>query len=327
MFAAARMLSLRLVLFLAVAPYHQFADSVPPGAGQGFALGAIAVPAPAAPVTPISTGAPALAAPAFAAIAGAAGVAGPLLQRSGTRLADVVAKIYYINIDSASPRRAHMEEMLTKISAITKVRHERFSAITREDPWVKGIMQSKEFQDSFLFKEKDTHIASGTLAAYSSHLTLMQRIAKVNENVQFNGSQPQWALVLEDDAVVDSKELQLLPDLVRKVPDDAEVIKLGMWGNYRDEDSVGTGVYRVNPPSTGKSSTDGKTMFFYMGAHGYLVRINRMPRLVKGFQGCAEDNNYWADACLMYGLVSYQCKPDLVKLRDFESQIDTSSGF
>lgn len=246
-------------------------------------------------------------------------------RRSGNRVSDVVAMMYYINIDTASSRRTWMEEQLNKVFHATQIRHQRFSAITRENSWVQGVMKRKDFQTSVLYKEKETDVTSATLACYASHLGLLRLIRNATAARAAGGGsqQAQWALILEDDAIIDVSSLQGLPQFVKRVPDDAEVIKLGMWGNSRDEDEVSPGIYRVSPPSTAKSE-NGKKIFFYMGAHGYLVRLGKMQSLVKNFEGCALNNNYWADACLMYGPTSYQIKPSMVELEEFGSQIDAS---
>jgi len=194
--------------------------------------------------------------------------AGDSWKRLGNAsVADVIAEVYYINVESARERRQNMESQLEQFQKRNSVRYERYDAVTSSDKRV------REFAASSSLQKMDSQI--GSKACGLSHFDLWRLLLKDSDALP---SKAPFALVLEDDAVLSADTLDALPERLRDIPEEADMILLGFVGSKRQEDEVADGVYKARFPFHISNGT--KDQYFYAGSHAYLLRLDSLPRMI-----------------------------------------------
>jgi len=207
-------------------------------------------------------------------------------------------KSFYINLDNAVERRAHMSAQISNIS----FEIERFSAILGS-----------------VVKEKIPGMSNGQLGCLLSHLTLLED----RQNNNFN------LLILEDDVVL-SQDIDLLPSLPgymsNNLPDwdvvyiDATIVQPSLMSYFFS-------LKKQLPPKQISVVKVERNMQAF-GTHGYLVNKNstaKLAGLIRAYmsQGKAIDNIYVA-LTEAERINSYICLPYLCcgSIHTLNSQIE-----
>ncbi|CAE8635940.1 unnamed protein product [Polarella glacialis] len=227
--------------------------------------------------------------------------AGYLWKHEGNAsVADVIAEVYYINVGSARERRQNMESQLEQFQKRNSVRYARFKAVTPSDQRVQEFAASTSFQKMMHHHHHDHHQKIGSKAKIGSnnrqksylrkqlkvqligskacglsHFDLWRLLLKDSDALL---SEAPFALVLEDDAVLSADALDALPERLRDIPEEADMILLGFWGSKRPEDEVAAGIYKAQLPFHFLNGTEDQ--FFYGGSHAYLLRLDSLPRMI-----------------------------------------------
>mmetsp|Transcript_60982 Transcript_60982/g.98739 ORF Transcript_60982/g.98739 Transcript_60982/m.98739 type:complete len:326 (+) Transcript_60982:111-1088(+) len=242
-----------------------------------------------------------------AALASGSGLhAGDSRKREGNAsVADVIAEVYYINVGSDRERRQDMESQLEQFQKRNSVRYARFNAVTPSDQRVQEFAASTSFHTMDSFK-------IGSKACGLSHFDLWRLLLKDSDALP---SKAPFALVLEDDAVLSADTLDALPERLRDIPEEADMILLGFVGSKRQEDEVADGVYKARFPFHISNGT--KDQYFYAGSHAYLLRLDSLPRMIAFVE---HGLNFYPDEVTAYSSVpgsvrKYALYPPLVHLK------------
>lgn len=197
-------------------------------------------------------------------------------------LPEIVSKAFYINLAQDFVRRESMEAQLINLQQETGLPYERFNAVNAStDQQVQTKLQNAL---GAKFDAIDTS-DKGLAGCYASHLRLWKQIfANLSQSSLLSkDSSPEYALVLEDDAFVHPHALDLLDTQLACVPNDVDILLLNFWGSKRQEDKVGERCYRATAPfaEVCQGGCTMKKRFFYSGMHAYLIRLVRLPTLIK----------------------------------------------
>lgn len=220
-----------------------------------------------------------------------------MTQRSRS-LHEIVSKAFFINLAQDSNRRESMEMQLTKLKEATGLPYERFNAVDATDRWIQELVKARG-QTRF-----GRHMRSnlGLLGCYASHLRLWEQIlaARTNSSSPSKDSL-EFALVLEDDALVQPDAMDHLDVRLASVPKDVDILLLGAWGDSRPEDKVGEGCYKATSPFL-----DASNKYWYGGMHAYLIRLARLPVLIKHvkFRLQNEKNCKSPDGCTTFNAIT-----------------------
>lgn len=201
---------------------------------------------------------------------------------------DVPSHIYFINLDERTDRKTQMEELL----GVTRFRYSRWSATkwssygeldaaADKDPNLAKMKPSQKMRAGI--KEKRTCFI---FSVFMSHLSLMKTIVAENPA---GGDPEDTFLILEDDTkgFVNGWDVTL-KDNLEHVPYDWDIIRLGTWGEARDDDAVNKehGVYRAKQPFM--QGHGQATRFWYGGMHAVLLRRKTLPNVIKRLSELAE---------------------------------------
>jgi hypothetical protein len=213
-----------------------------------------------------------------------------------------MSRAYYINRDKDTDRRLHIEGVLKNLQNRTSddaVRFEfqRCPAEDKESPLILEMSEMVEYtcDPSIGVCEKACPSSAGSIACFRSHLAAWRQAWKAAQN---GSDSSHFALILEDDADFSIDSLDILPAFLEDLPSDADLVQLGIIGNYRPQDLVAPGLHNASGPSFHDHNHAGypsnysdadwaivqnsgkKISGFYMGFHAYLIRISRVPELI-----------------------------------------------
>lgn len=188
-----------------------------------------------------------------------------------------VTRIFFINSDDRIDRRDRMELHLQEVARDINVVRKPAIHISSvdgalSDPQFFNVLHNRPISEDIIAGTKPNAIFS--TAVYLSHSTLYKHIW---EKQLFDGPD-HGILILEDDALLPVDWETQLQDRLRNVPSDWEIIRLGTWGDVRESDQVGSGVYAARPPFWVSDTTT-----FYGGAHAVLLRPKTMGQFLEKF--------------------------------------------
>jgi len=183
-------------------------------------------------------------------------------------LTDMIHKIYYINLDKSTDRRASIEGTLSELSRMIGVPHERFAGVNGNlDAWC-------------IQKAAGNEHVLGTLGCFRSHLSVWEKAFAEEPTTP-------WIMVMEDDASIpDARKFTYLRERLEYVPSDADIVLVGPEQKHLSV--VAQGV--VNNETTWVATTPGLGSF-----SGYLVKVSSINKIVPAIYGmlnvsAAEDN-------------------------------------
>jgi GR25 family glycosyltransferase involved in LPS biosynthesis len=189
-----------------------------------------------------------------------------------------VEGIFFINLATRDDRRAWMEAQLVQFAP--NIRFER-----KEGVKLSGFAEAisiDEFKPYLLDRPVTNAIKTGikpnaafAVSVYLSHISLyhhiMTNISSLNREAYY--------LVLEDDAMLVPFWEMSLYELISELPDDWQVLRIGMWGNNRSEDEIAPGVFAARQPFWLPNNE-----FFYGGAHAVVLRRSTLPKFLESFR-------------------------------------------
>lgn len=209
-----------------------------------------------------------------------------------------IVEIRYLNLKEKPERRQAMERQLKAIN-ISHSRSNAYKVRTlaecERDPKLSRLVaNTPSFEyDADCRDHKDDPLetrAAFVLSVYLSHMATYWDLADKhssndNTNINFSnigegankGEDPanDAILVLEDDVTLDSSLQARYISVTDSLPKDWEVLRLGTWGEWREEDRVNSVIYRTNPPFYDPKVNK----VFYGGAHAVAIRVtNSQPR-------------------------------------------------
>lgn len=190
-------------------------------------------------------------------------------------LTDLIYKIYYINLDGSTDRRASMEGTLSELSPMIGVTHERFAGVYGKlDSW---CIQKAEGRTQVL----------GNLGCFRSHLSVWEK-ALAEEPTQ------PWIMVMEDDAFIpDARKFAHMRELLEYVPSDADIVLLGPKQKPGMSPIVAQGV--INKQAIWVVSAPGLPSF-----SAYLVKISSINKIVPALYGQLNISAADYNTCLMH---------------------------
>ncbi|CAE8587333.1 unnamed protein product [Polarella glacialis] len=186
-----------------------------------------------------------------------------------TETPQVPPRIFYINLDKSTDRRAHMEMALLGFPGHV----ERVPAVSASEvnrPPFFNYMRVNGL-DSHL-RSKTKAVQAKTASCWLSHVLLWERLQSELE--------PQdTAFIMEDDVQFPENWTQALPETMRDAPDGWDALKVCGWGYYRQADVVDDNWAVPRWPFY----ENGRML--YAGSCGYIVSGSGLPRLLKRVLG------------------------------------------
>lgn len=177
----------------------------------------------------------------------------------------VLKRVFYINLDSSTDRRDHMEHALSGFpGAVKRVPAVKVNELDRE-PLAPFVTQ-QGLDDSL--KGKYSELVRKTIACWMSHVTLWQSLEKDLEPEE-------RVLILEDDVQFPANWVDNVSETLAGAPAGWDLLKVCGWGQHRSADVVNENWAVPRWPAL----EEGRHM--YMGSCGYIISGSSVSRALK----------------------------------------------
>jgi len=170
-------------------------------------------------------------------------------------------------MDNRGDRREHMEDQLRQFN-IPFQRKSAYHFSSFEE--AQSSSEFHEFLASRRIADTQTEKSRGfVISCFLSHYSIYKQIASMPTSDSTN----HYFLILEDDVNIPLGWEDRFASKIRSVPYDFDVLRIGFWGNAREEDKINDDVFMARPPFRDSG-------LFYAGTHAVVVQSKTIHRFV-----------------------------------------------
>eukprot|EP00808_Paulinella_micropora_P029745 g8631.t1 len=182
-------------------------------------------------------------------------------QTAETLAGSLLGQVVYLSPLWIKGRAEHIEAQLKQFN----LSHFRDAGIAINTTQLSMKQLRQLYPDIQVDCPEENHMA--TAVVYINHHLIMEKVC--SGNLTSNGS---LVLVLEDDAVFHPLWGTRLLEYLKTAPPDWDVLRIGGWGEQREEDRIANSPwFRCTPPAM-VEHVKGKPTYYYFGAVAYLLR-------------------------------------------------------